>query len=130
MDTGLQPVQIFDLATQQARWLSARQALIAGNVANTNTAGYRPMDVESFDKVLAKSGTTMSTTNGRHLGGGGFGADLGGGVAESSVPVTVAGNSVTLEEELMKAGEVRRGLELNTAIVKAFHRMILMTVRS
>lgn len=130
METGLPPVQIFDLATQQSRWLSARQALIAGNIANSNTAGYRPMDVQSFDEVLAKSGTTLSTTNARHLGGNSLGGDLGIGVTESGVPVTVAGNSVTLEEELTKAGEVRRGMELNTAIVKAFHRMILMTVRS
>ena len=30
-------------------------------------------------------------------------------------------NTVVLENELMKAGEVRRAFELNTAIVKAFH---------
>ena len=39
-------------------------------------------------------------------------------------------NTVAIEEELMKAGEVRRGLELNTGIVKAFHRMYLMTTRA
>jgi flagellar basal-body rod protein FlgB len=30
----------------------------------------------------------------------------------------------------VRAGEVKRAFELNTAIVKAFHRMIMMTTRS
>ena len=38
-------------------------------------------------------------------------------------------NPSVIEQELMKAGEVRRGIELNTGIVKAFHRMYLMTTR-
>jgi flagellar basal-body rod protein FlgB len=29
----------------------------------------------------------------------------------------------------MKTGEVKRDYELNTGLVKAFHRMMLMTVR-
>jgi flagellar basal-body rod protein FlgB len=37
---------------------------------------------------------------------------------------------VVLEQELMKAGEVRRSFELNTAIVKAFHSMMTMVVKS
>ena len=39
-------------------------------------------------------------------------------------------NTVVLEDELMKAGEIRRSFELNTSIVKAFHRMLLMSVRT
>jgi flagellar basal-body rod protein FlgB len=38
-------------------------------------------------------------------------------------------NTVVLEDELMKAGEVRRTFELNTAIVKAFHRMTMLSVK-
>jgi flagellar basal-body rod protein FlgB len=36
---------------------------------------------------------------------------------------------VVLENELMKAGEVRRSFELNTAIVKAFHTMLMMATK-
>jgi flagellar basal-body rod protein FlgB len=35
----MQPVSLFDLASQQARWLSVRQSAVAGNVANINTHG-------------------------------------------------------------------------------------------
>ena len=30
----------------------------------------------------------------------------------------------------MKAGEIRRAFELNTAVVKAFHTMLMTTVKS
>lgn len=39
-------------------------------------------------------------------------------------------NTVVLEDQLLKAGEVRRSFELNTAIVKAFHSMMMMAVKS
>lgn len=126
----MEPVQLFDLASQQARWLSVRQAVIAGNVANANTAGFRPMDVEDFATVLSKSTPSMTATNARHLGGENFASAVGLSEQDADVPVRPSGNSVRLEDELVKAGEIRRGFELNTAIVKAFHRMILMAART
>ena len=38
-------------------------------------------------------------------------------------------NSVQLEDQLMKAADVRRAFDLNTAIVKAFHQMMLQTTK-
>jgi flagellar basal-body rod protein FlgB len=124
------PVSLFDLAAQQARWLSVRQSAIAGNIANANTAGYLAMDVEPFEKVLDGTRVAVSATQSGHLRGGATEAsiavrpDEGGGAQ-----VLPTGNSVVLENELIKAGEVRRAFELNTAIVKSFHRMMMMTTR-
>ena len=126
----MQPVQLFDLASQQAKWLSVRQATIAGNVANANTPGYTAMDVEPFEKVLAKTTPSMISNDASNLGGDEFGSSIGMREEELQVHVSPSGNSVVLEEEMIKAGDVRRAFELNTAIVKAFHRMILMTTRS
>jgi flagellar basal-body rod protein FlgB len=42
---------------------------------------------------------------------------------------TYSGNTVSVEDQLMKAGEVSRGYALNTSIVKAFHRMMLASVK-
>ena len=41
-DGALQPVYMFELAAQHARWATVRQAVITGNIANANTAGYVP----------------------------------------------------------------------------------------
>jgi flagellar basal-body rod protein FlgB len=38
-----------------------------------------------------------------------------------------SGNSVSIEQEMLKAGDVSRSYSLNTNLVKSFHRM-LMTV--
>ena len=42
------PVQLFELASQQAHWLSARQVAVAENIANANTPGYKAADVPPF----------------------------------------------------------------------------------
>lgn len=124
----MQPVSLFDLASQQARWLSVRQAAVAGNVANINTPGYKAVDVQPFQDLLADRTLTVSSTQPGHISFGGGGGDFG--LAEDDSPVvSTSGNSVSVEQELVKAGEVRRGIELNTAVVKAFHRMVMLASR-
>jgi flagellar basal-body rod protein FlgB len=125
----MQPVNLFDLAAQQARWLGVRQSAIAGNVANVNTPEYRAIDVESFERVLDQTRVAMMTTHASHLSSASGQDGFALRVADESFGLKAAGEGVVLEEELMKAGEVRRAFELNTAIVKAFHRMFMSTVR-
>ncbi|WP_395450329.1 flagellar basal body rod protein FlgB [Aminobacter sp. UC22_36] len=122
----MDPVNLFDLAAQQARWLSVRQSAIAGNVANANTPGYRTNDIEPFDKVLDRSRVAMTSTQAGHLSGGATEAGYAVKAEEPKHAVLPSDNTVAVEDELMKAGEVRRSFELNTAIVKAFHRMIML----
>jgi flagellar basal-body rod protein FlgB len=42
---------------------------------------------------------------------------------------TVSGNSVTLEQEMIKAGEIRGAFSLDTSILKAFHGMWMSTLK-
>ncbi len=123
------PVYLFELASRQAQWLSARQAAVAGNIANADTPGFKPQDVEPFVEVLDNSRLAMATTSGRHLAIGGTAAGAAPLTEGESWAVKVSGNAVTLEAELLKAGEVTRTYSLNTAIVKAFHRMLMTTVK-
>lgn len=124
------PVYLFDLASRQAQWLSVRQSAIAGNIANADTPAFKPQDVEPFVEVLDNSRLAMATTSPRHLGIGGTAPGNAPMTDGESWEVKVSGNAVTLEAELLKAGEVNRGYSLNTAIVRAFHRMLMTTVKS
>jgi flagellar basal-body rod protein FlgB len=125
----MEPVNLFDLAARQAQWLSVRQAAVAGNVANINTPGYKAVDIEPFEKVLDSRRVAVAATHPGHQQMGVTPASFS--LSERDDPQLLPSeNSVVLEEELVKAGEVRRTFELNTAIVKAFHRMIMMTARS
>jgi flagellar basal-body rod protein FlgB len=124
------PVTLFDLASQQARWLSVRQSTVAGNIANANTPGYRALEVEPFESVLGGKRVLLASTNSAHLGAGTSHASFGVQEVEKPTTVLPSENTVTLEQEMMKSGEVRRAFELNTAIVKAFHRMLISVSRS
>ena len=126
----MEPVNLFDLAAQQSRWLAVRQAAIAGNVANVNTPGYGAAEVEPFEKVLDSTHVAIKATDPRHISTGIGGTNIAVRTEENDAVAMPSENSVVLETELMKAGEVRRMFELNTAIVKAFHRMTLMSVKT
>ena len=126
----MEPVNLFHVATQQSRWLAVRQSAVAGNVANVNTPGYVAVDVEPFEKVLGNSGVTMAATQAGHLSGRATEAGFAIREEEHNPSLLPSGNSVVLENELLKAGEIGRQFELNTAIVKAFHRMLMLTSKS
>lgn len=125
----MQPVNLFSLASEQAKWLSVRQAAVSGNIANVHTPGYAAKDVEPFEQVLANTRVGLNKTHVNHVSLGATQQDFRVREIEPDGPELPGRNTVTLEQELMKAGEVRRGMELNTGIVKAFHRMYLMTTR-
>ena len=126
----MQPVNLFDLASQQARWLSVRQTAVSSNIANANTPGYGAVDVEPFEAVLDQTRVVMQATHPRHIAVGATADAFAVRQVNESTPLMPSGNSVVLETELMKSGEVRRSFEMNTAIVKSFHRMLMLTTRS
>ncbi|MGA1800670.1 flagellar basal body rod protein FlgB [Rhizobium sp. HT1-10] len=127
----MQPIQLFDLASRQAEWLSVRQQVVAGNIANANTPKFRAKDVTPFEAVLSNQSVGLARTNPSHLSG--MDMDTGGvGVEEAplaqEIGVQESGNTVGLESELTKTGEIQRQYGLNTALVSSFNRMMMMVV--
>nr|WP_246215786.1 flagellar basal body rod protein FlgB [Microvirga makkahensis] len=120
---------MFDLASRQANWLAARQTTISGNIANANTPGYRARDVEPFIDVLDKTKLAMTATDNEHIGFDASRPESMKVKRADTWDTVYSRNSVSLEQELIKAGEVDRQHSLNTSIVKAFHRMLMSTVR-
>ncbi|MBV2144328.1 flagellar basal body rod protein FlgB [Falsochrobactrum sp. TDYN1] len=122
-------IHLFDLAARQAQWLSVRQATVAGNVANANTPHFKARDVQPFADVLDKTQLTMAATNPQHL------EVEANGIAgvrmrpEDVGEQTHSGNTVDVEQEMMKAGEIAREYSLNTSIVKSFHRMMMSVAK-
>lgn len=125
----MQPVNLFNLASQQSQWLAVRQSAIAGNIANVNTPGYGTAEIEPFEKVLDNQRVSLKATQVGHFEAGVTDAAFAVRNENTGNSVLPSKNTVVLENELMKAGEVRRTYELNTAIVKAFHRMMMLSVK-
>jgi flagellar basal-body rod protein FlgB len=107
---------LMDVASLQARWLAARQAVTAENVANAATPGFVARDVTAFSEALNKLAA-----------GGAQWVSLQRD--EQPWAVRPSGNSVSIEEELIRGGSIQRAYALNTGIVSAFHRMFLAAAR-
>ncbi|MCQ2005344.1 flagellar basal body rod protein FlgB [Rhizobium sp. NRK18] len=127
----MQPIQLFELASKQAEWLSVRQELVANNIANANTPKYVAKDVTPFAAVLSQASSGMARTNSKHISDNTVSEDFS--VIDAALSdedgVKESGNTVSLAGELTKSGEIRREFELNAALVKSFHRMMLMAVK-
>lgn len=121
------PVQLFDLAARQADWLSVRQAAVANNIANANVPSYQAQDVSPFESQMKVAQVRLEATHPAHVG-----VPKGQGATQESAEkatMETVGGPVVLETELARSNEVRVGMELNTAVVAAFHRMTLMVSR-
>ena len=117
----MESIQLFALASRQAEWLSTRQTLISGNIANANTPG--------FSAVLQNTQLPMKATNPLHFTESPTASYVVEPEVDEGSATQLSGNSVDLSEELMKQGSIKRDYDLNAAIVKSFNKMILMTVR-
>jgi flagellar basal-body rod protein FlgB len=122
-------MQLFSVISRHNQWLAVRQNAISGNIANANTPGFRAQDVQPFDAALEQARLTASATQGGHLISGPSDAPVTELRRGSPWEVTHSGNNISLEQELLKAGEVSRAYRLNTSVAKVFHRMLLMSSR-
>jgi flagellar basal-body rod protein FlgB len=94
-----------------------------------NTPGYHAVDVKPFSAVLDNTQVTMRATQPGHFGATDATAEMVS-LRQDDSELVPSDNSVQLEGELMKAADVRRAFDLNTAIVKAFHQMFTMTTKA
>ena len=126
----MEPVYLFELATRHSQWAAQRQVTIAGNIANANTPRFQARDIEPFSAALDKTRLVMAATTPGHLNPGANGAaEIGSQYAEGW-DITHSGNTVRIDQELMKANQAARDVSLNTNIIRSFHRMLLTSLRS
>lgn len=112
--------------TRMAQALAAhsgtRMGVIARNVANADTPGYRAMDLPDFGEVYATARPDMRTTLPGHLGG----LRNDDGAAPHKMPGGDApnGNSVSLESEMVKGAQVRQQHDMALAVYKSVSDML------
>jgi flagellar basal-body rod protein FlgB len=121
---------VFAVGLQNANYLAMRQSLIAGNIAQANVPGYRALDVRPFADALERPALTLGTTDPGHIALD-ISADVAGGHIQGEPWETYhSGGNVTLEQEMIKAGEVMNAHRLNVSVIKTFHGMFLAAVQS
>ncbi len=122
-------IYLFQVASQKAQWLSARQTALASNVANASTPGYRAVDVKPFSAVLDNSPIKMAVTNSADLSPPPSALDSFGEVETNSPEETLSGNTVNLEQQMIDLGNVNRDFTMSANIRRAFHQLILSALK-
>ncbi len=123
----MDPTQIglLDLAERRLAWADQRQAVLAQNIANANTPGYQPHDLQSFAAALDGAGAVVAPvrTQPNHLTGTTT-ATAPNEVVDRTHPQSPDGNAVVLDEQLVKVAETDTTHALVTTIYRTYIGMI------
>lgn len=122
-------IYLFQVASQKADWLSVRQTAVAGNVANANTPGYRAVDIQPFSAALDATPVEMASTNPAHLSLPDAGGETFRRVDANPAEETLSGNTVSIEQEMVKLGDVTRDFTMTANIRRAFHQLMLSAIK-
>ncbi|MGF1457227.1 MAG: flagellar biosynthesis protein FlgG [Alphaproteobacteria bacterium] len=122
-----QGIGLFELTDTRLDYLETRHTLIAQNVANGNTPDFQAKDLVAFEKAMdGARHVPVTRTHGAHLIQDGetdpFRTDQRPTIWET-VP---SGNSVNLEQEMIKASEVAGAHSLVSNIYAKHMSMLRM----
>ena len=105
-------IGLFKALSAKMNYLNKRQSVIAQNVANADTPDYRPQDLKKVDFGTVLKNVTktdglrnvgLATTNAQHMPPSGAVADAKSAKQSATYEVALDGNSVIMEEQLLKA---------------------------
>jgi len=105
----LENLPLVNMASAMARHAVARHRIIAENVANADTPGYRARDIKDFTAMVNESFTARTSRPG-HRSDGGDGAMEGLAALrpfELELPIAPNGNSVSVEDQALRAVEAQ-----------------------
>lgn len=104
---SLMNMPVFAALTDKMRWHQSRQGLLAENVANAETPGYRGRDLKQYDfadraSSVSSATVTTSATQPMHFAVSSSDSSAFGAQRMANFEITPEGNGVTLEDEMMK----------------------------
>ena len=113
-------LEIFRTANAMAVHAGTRQAVVAQNMANADTPGYSARAVKSFQDVMdaGQSGFGLKATRPAHLNGSSNSLQFDVSKARGA-QADPNGNSVSMEQEMMNAVDVKRQHDQALAIYKS-----------
>jgi len=129
MDINL---DVLRLAQSLAQHAAQRQALIAQNVANADTPGYRAVDLTRFSDAYDGTdpdGLSLAATRPGHLND--TRATGGYRITDATVIGAEApnGNTVSLEDQMLRSAEVRQTHDLAMGVYSKTLDILRLTVR-
>lgn len=114
------PISMLDLASNMARHAATRHALISENIANADTPGYKAKDVAEFSDVMKARALTGESS-----------ADVMSdpmNIVERASIGSPNGNTVSLEDELMRGSRAQGQHQLAVSVYKTTLNMMKAAV--
>jgi len=113
-------IPLFALASRRLAWIDARQTVLAQNVANADTPGWRARDLKPFAAALGAAGVALAQTAPGHLPGTAGGALA---VVLQDGERSPDGNGVALDRELTKLADTDAAHELVSNVTRKYLSM-------
>lgn len=132
MDLG--GIPLFAMLRSRLGYLSERERVIAENVSNSDTPGFRPQDLKPFS-FQAKMNAAMSAAGGQAVTQPGHmtapSAHRPGAKAERvrDTETTLDGNSVVLEDQMLKMTEARMNYDAAIGFYQKSLNMLRLATR-
>lgn len=116
-------VSLLSALTQKMRWHQQRQDILAQNVANADTPGYKGHDLKALDFGTELGSLSMTPVTGaggssKRMAISALGSADGPGesVQQANFEVTPEGNGVTIEDEMMKVASNQMDYQTITSL--------------
>ena len=120
---------VFQLSSAMANHAGKRQALVAQNIANADTPDYKAQDLEAFDTALQKSSDfEWSTTRKTHITPSSV-MNASNIVQDSPGGVEPNGNTVSIDNEMLRAVDVQKQHSRAIAIYKSAMTILRTSVK-
>lgn len=114
------------VAQDLARHASARQAVIAGNIAQADTPGFRARDLPAFGS--APEQVHLAAPRPTHLSAQMSSARLAPQIDRHAPSFSPNGNTVSLEREMMRAAQTRQSHDMALATYSSARTILRMAL--
>ena len=133
MDQG---ISLLTALRSRMGWLSDRQKVVSQNVANASTPGFKPKDLSPQDFAALVNGQsapvipTIRLMDGTPLTLPDATAHGSKQITSADSETTMDGNSVVLEEEMLKMSESRQNFEAAVGFYEKAQDMVRMAAKA
>ena len=111
------PVSLLELSSTMARHAATRHSLVSQNIANADTPGYKAQDVADFADVMKAQALSGGATQVNPLD-----------IIERPSVGSPNGNTVSLEDELMRGAKAQQDHEMAVSIYRSTLTMMKTAV--
>jgi flagellar basal-body rod protein FlgB len=130
-------IPLFSMLKSRLGYINAREQLISQNVANADTSGYAPKDLQDFNvgRALNAGGPSAGViqpvrTDPGHLAPHSVQSQIDWKVVESpDSQATLSGNKVELEDEMAKMSQSRMDYEAAVGFYQKAMSLLQMAAR-